>query len=72
MFDLPGPGSSSSHRHWLSALLLLRQSSLFLLRQSSLLLRLGLIHVPKDPAFYLNVIYGDLTLVVTIKEKFVL
>ncbi len=75
MFGLPGPGSSSTiHRHRLSSLIHLRLrstprlSSLLLL----LLLRLLLVREPENPAFYLNVIYGNLTLDVTIKEKVVL
>jgi hypothetical protein len=68
MFGLPGPGSSSTiHRHRLSSLIHLRGTP----RLSSLLL-LRLLLEPENPAFYLNGIYGDLTLVVTIKEKFVL
>jgi hypothetical protein len=68
MFGLLGPGSSSTiHQHRLSSLihLPLRGTP----RLSSLLL---LLREPENPAFYLNVIYGDLTLVVTIKQKFVL
>jgi hypothetical protein len=72
MFDLPGPGSSSTiHRHQLTSLIHLRLRDTPRL-SSLLLLRLLLVHKPENPAFYLNVIYGDLTLVVTIKEKFVL
>ncbi len=71
MFCLPGPGSSSTiHRHRLSSPIHLRLRGTP--RLSSLLLpRLLLVREPENPAFYLNVIYGDLTLVVTIKEKFV-
>ncbi len=69
MFNLPGPGSSSTiHRHRLSSLIHLRLRGTP--RLSSLLLLL--VREPENPAFYLNVIYGDLTLVVTIQEKFVL
>jgi hypothetical protein len=71
MFDLPGPGSSSTiHWHRLSSLIHLRLRGTP--RLSSLLLLLLLVREPENPAFYLNVIYGDLTLVATIKEKFVL